>query len=54
VVGGCRRLQNEELHTVYASPNITRINKFIRWAGDVACTGEMRNACKILVRIALD
>jgi hypothetical protein len=37
--------------TFYASPNITKVTKArrMRWAGHVACMGEMRNAYNILV-----
>jgi hypothetical protein len=51
VAGGWRRLHNEELHNLYASPNIIRVikSKSMIWAGHVARTGEMRNACNILV-----
>jgi len=36
---------------LYASPNIIRVIKSrrMRWAGHVACMGEMRNAYSILV-----
>jgi hypothetical protein len=46
-----RRLHNEELHNLYASPNIIRVTKLrrMRWAGNVAHVGEMPNGCKILV-----
>jgi hypothetical protein len=46
-----RKLQNEELHNLYSSPNIIRMIKWrrIRWARHVARKGEPRNACKILV-----
>jgi hypothetical protein len=49
--GGWRRLHSEELHNLYASPNI-RVIKFkrMRWAGHVACIRALRNAYKILVR----
>jgi hypothetical protein len=49
--GGCRRLQNEELHNLYATPNITREIKSgkMRWAGHVAHIGEVRNEYNILV-----
>jgi hypothetical protein len=52
VVGGCRRLHNEELHNLYASQNIIRMIKSRKWkwTGYVACMGEMKNAYKILVR----
>jgi len=52
VVGGWRRLHNEELHNLYASPNIIRLimSRMRRWAENVARMGEMRNAYKILVR----
>jgi hypothetical protein len=35
VAGGWRRLHNEELHNLYASPNIIRVIKLMRmrWAG---------------------
>jgi hypothetical protein len=44
VVGGCRRLHNEELHKLYTSPNIIRVikSRMMRWAGDFARMGEMR------------
>jgi hypothetical protein len=52
VVGGWRRLHNEELHNLYATPNIIRVKKSrrMRWAELVACIGEVKNAYKILVR----
>jgi len=44
VGGGWRRLHNEELRNLYASPDIIRVMKSrtMRWAGHVARTGEMR------------
>jgi hypothetical protein len=38
VVGGWRRLHNEELHNLYASSNIIRVIKvrIMRWPGHVA------------------
>jgi hypothetical protein len=41
-----RKLNNEELHNSYSSPNIIRMmkSKRIRWAGHVAQMGETRNA----------
>jgi len=45
VAGGWRRLHNEELQDLYASPNIIRMNKSrsMRWMGHVARMREMRN-----------
>ena len=44
------RLHNEELHSLYRSPNIDRVIKSrkLRWAGHVARMEESRNAFKIL------
>jgi hypothetical protein len=44
-------LYNEELRNMYISQNIIKVikSKSMRWAGNVACMGEMRNAYKILV-----
>jgi hypothetical protein len=52
VVGGWRRLPNEELHNLYASPDIVRVIKSrrMKWMGHVACIGEMRHAYLVLVR----
>jgi hypothetical protein len=43
VAGKWRRLYNEKLHNLYASPNIIRAinSRRIRLAGRVACMGEM-------------
>jgi hypothetical protein len=51
VTGGWRKLHNEELHNLYPSRNIIRINKSrrMRWAGHVACIEEQMNAYRILV-----
>jgi hypothetical protein len=51
VAGGWRRLHNEELHNLYASPNIIRVIKLrrVKWAGHVTGMGEMRKAYSILV-----
>jgi hypothetical protein len=40
---------NEELHSLYSSPNIIRVIKSrrMRWAGHGGRIGEMRNAQKI-------
>jgi hypothetical protein len=46
VKGGWRKLHNEELHNLYASPSIIRIIKSrrMRWAGHVARMGR-RGTC---------
>jgi hypothetical protein len=46
VAGGWRRLYSEELHNLYASPNIIRVIKSRRMggAGNVARVREMKNA----------
>jgi hypothetical protein len=46
VTGDWRKLHNEELHSLYSSPNIIRmiIARRMRWAGHVARIGERRNA----------
>ena len=48
--GEQRRLHNEELHSLYRSPNIVRVIKSrrLRWAGHVARMEEGRSAFKIL------
>jgi hypothetical protein len=45
VVGDWRRLHIEELHNLYASPNINKVIKQSRmgWAGHVGHMGQMRN-----------
>jgi hypothetical protein len=50
-MGSWRRLHNEKLHNLYASPNIIRVIKSsgMRCAGHVARMGEMRNAYNISV-----
>jgi hypothetical protein len=51
VAGRWRRLHNEELHNLYATPNIIKVIKSgrVRLAGHVARMGEMKNAYNILV-----
>jgi hypothetical protein len=51
VTGEWRKLHNEELHTLYSSPNIIRQIKSrrMRWAGHVACMGEERSVYRVLM-----
>jgi hypothetical protein len=46
-----RKLDNDELHSLYSSPNIVRVIKSrrMRWAGHVACMGEGRGVYRVLV-----
>ena len=48
--GEWKRLHNEELHSLYRSPNIVRVIKSrrLRWAGHVAGMVKDRSAFKIL------
>jgi hypothetical protein len=45
-------LHNDELHSLYSSPNIVRVIKSrrMRWAGHVACMGEERVVYSVLDR----
>ena len=51
VTGEWRRLHNEELNDLYSSPNIVRVIKSrrMRWAGHVACMGEVRGVYRVLL-----
>jgi hypothetical protein len=46
-----RKLHNDELHSLYPSPNIVRVIKArrLRWAGHVARMGEGRGVYRVLV-----
>jgi hypothetical protein len=46
-----RKLYNDELHSLYSSPNIVRVIKSrrMRWAGHVAHMGEGRGVYRVLV-----
>jgi hypothetical protein len=49
--GSWGKLQNDELHRLYSSPNIVRVIKSrrVRWAGHVARMGEGRCVYRVLV-----
>jgi hypothetical protein len=51
VMGGWKKLHNDELHNLYSSPNIIRMMKSrrMRWAGQVALSGEKWNTDMILM-----
>ena len=51
VTGEWRRLNNEELNDLYASPNYVRVIKSrrMRWAAHVAHMGEERGMYRVLV-----
>jgi hypothetical protein len=46
-----RKLHNDELHSLYSSPNIVTVIKSrrMRWAGHVARMGEGRGVYRVLV-----
>jgi hypothetical protein len=48
MAGDWRRLHNEELHNLYASPNIVSIiiSGRLKWVRHAGCMGVMRNAYK--------
>jgi hypothetical protein len=45
-----RKLHNDDLHSLYSSPNIVRVIKLrrMRWVGHV-CMGEGRGVYRVLV-----
>jgi hypothetical protein len=49
--GSWRKMHNDELHSLYSSPNIVRVIKSrrMRWAGHVAGMGEGRGVYRVLV-----
>jgi hypothetical protein len=49
--GSWRKLHNDELHSLYSSPNIVKAIKSrrMRWAGHVARMGEGRGVYRVLV-----
>jgi hypothetical protein len=51
VTGEWRKLYNEELNDLHASPSIVWVIKSrrMRWAGDVACMGGRRGVYRVMV-----
>jgi hypothetical protein len=49
--GSWRKLHNDELHSLYSSPNIVRVIKSrrMRWAGHAVRMGEGRGVYRVLV-----
>jgi hypothetical protein len=49
--GSWRKLHNDELHSLYSSPNIVRVIKSrkMRWSGHVTRRGEGRGIYRVLV-----
>jgi hypothetical protein len=49
--GSCRKFHNDEIHSLYSSPNIIRVIKSrrMRWAGHVASMGEGRGVYRLLI-----
>jgi hypothetical protein len=54
--GSWRKLHNDELHSLYSSPNIVRVIKSrrMRWVGHVARIGDGRGVYRTLVGRAED
>jgi len=52
VTGNWRKLYNEELNSLYSSPNIILVVKFrrMRWARHVARMGKRRGVYRVLVK----
>jgi hypothetical protein len=49
--GSWRKLHNDQLHSLYSSPNVVRVIKArrMRWAGHVARMGEGRGVYRVVV-----
>jgi hypothetical protein len=49
--GSWRKLLNDELHSLFSSPNIVRVirSRRMRWTGHVARMGEGRGVYRVLV-----
>jgi hypothetical protein len=46
-----RKLHNDELYSLYSSPNIVKVikSKSMRWVGHVACMGKGRGVYRVLI-----
>jgi hypothetical protein len=55
VAEGWRRLHNEELHNLYASPNIIRVikSRMMRWAASYTMHGRDQKFIKVKVKLPL-
>jgi hypothetical protein len=53
VIGGWRKLHNDELYNLYSSSNIIRMikSRMMRWARKATRMVEKRNTYRILVRM---
>jgi hypothetical protein len=51
MIGGWRKLHDEELHSLYSSPSVIKMimSRRMIWAGQVTLIGKNRNAYRILV-----
>jgi hypothetical protein len=49
--GSWRKLRNDELHSLYSSPNIVRVikSRMMRWAGHMGHVREGRGVYRVLV-----
>jgi hypothetical protein len=49
--GSWRKLHNDELHSLYSSPNIVRVikSRTVRWAGHVTRAWDGRGVYRVLV-----
>jgi hypothetical protein len=49
IIGGWRKMHNEELHKLYLSPNIVMMTRKVRWSWHIAYVVAEGNAYRILV-----
>jgi hypothetical protein len=50
LIGGWRKLHNEEFHDLYWLPSVIIVinSRKVKWTGYVAHMGEKRNVCRML------